>query len=140
MEEAANTIILLVLGMHAQMDVRKRQISLALTAVFAGLGIGFHFAVGTFCLAEFLLAMIPGGLLVVTGFITQGKVGYGDGLLLLSLGSWMNVEEILWLLVTALLFCSAFCGIRMAAGKLKKQDSVPFVPFLLVCFAGRLCL
>ena len=140
MDEVRNTIILLVLGIHALTDIKERQISLFLTSgsVLAGIIFGVYSDAMQF--HDFLFAVIPGMILLASGYWTGGKVGYGDGLVILSLGIWTGLEETFLLLVGGLLLCSVFCGIGLAAGKLKKEDPVPFLPCLLVCFIGRLCL
>ena len=121
-EEVKSAIILLYLGILAGMDVRKRQISLVLTGVLFLAGIGWQILVEQTSWLEWLLSLLP---------------GYGDGLLLLTVGIWLGFGQTFGVLTLGLILCSVLCGVLLMRKKIRKQDSIPLVPFLLLGFVGR---
>ena len=72
--------------------------------------------------------MLPGLFLLLLAYLTSEQVGYGDGLAVLILGCFLGAGK-----------CAAVCGTAFmlsglfTTGKicLKKEEPVPFLPFLL---------
>ena len=72
--------------------------------------------------------MLPGLFLILLAYLTSEQVGYGDGLAVLILGCFLGAGK-----------CAAVCGTAFmlsglfTTGKicLKKEEPVPFLPFLL---------
>ena len=131
-EEVKSAIILLYLGILAGMDVRKRQISLVLTGVLFLAGIGWQILVEQTSWLEWLLSLLPGAGFLTLSYISREQVGYGDGLLLLTVGIWLGFGQTL-----GLILCSVLCGVLLMRKKIRKQDSIPLGPFLLLGFVGR---
>ena len=129
-EEVKSAIILLYLGILAGMDVRKRQISLVLTGVLFLTGIGWQILVEQTSWLEWLLFL-------TLSYISREQVGYGDGLLLLTVGIWLGFGQTFGVLTLGLILCSVLCGVLLMRKKIRKQDSIPLVPFLLLGFVGR---
>lgn len=136
-EEVKNAIVLLYLGILAGMDVRKRQISLSLTGALFLTGIGWQILVEDTSWPEWLLSLLPGAGFLILSYVSREQVGYGDGLLLLTVGIWMGLGQTFGVLTLGLVLCSVLCGALLARKKIRKQDSIPLVPFLLLGFVGR---
>ena len=130
-EEVKSAIILLYLGILAGMDVRKRQISLVLTGVLFLAGIGWQILVEQTSWLEWLLSLLPGAGFLTLSYISREQVGYGDGLLLLTVGIWLGFGQTFGVLTLGLILCSVLCGVLLMRKKIRKQDSIPLVPFLL---------
>ena len=135
-EEVKSAIILLYLGILAGMDVRKRQISLVLTGVLFLAGIGWQILVEQTSWLEWLLSLLPGAGFLTLSYISREQVGYGDGLLLLTVGIWLGFGQTFGVLTLGLILCSVLCGVLLMRKKIRKQDSIPLVPFLLLGFAS----
>ncbi len=136
-EEIKNVIILIYLGILAGMDVKKRQISLVLTGVLFLSGIGWQILVEQTSWPEWLLSLLPGAGFLLLGYVSREQVGYGDGLLLLTVGIWLGFGQTFGIVTLGLVFCSVLCGVLLMKKKMQRQDSVPLVPFLLLGFVGR---
>lgn len=136
-EEMKNVIVLLYLGILAGMDVRKRQISLALTGVLFLVGVGWQILVEHTSWLEWLLSLLPGAGFLILSFVSREQVGYGDGLLLLTVGIWLGFGQTFGVVTLGLVLCSVLCGVLLMKKKMRRQDSVPLVPFLLLGFVGR---
>ena len=73
----------------------------------------------------------PAGVFLAMSLLTEGKIGKGDGLMLLVLGLLLGWRLCLSVLCTASLLAGVWAGIGMTAGKLRKTSRLPFAPFLL---------
>lgn len=78
-----------------------------------------------------------GACVILLSFITGGKIGLGDGILLcitgLGLGFWGNME----LFCLALTLAAGLSIILLALRKADRKMSIPFIPFM---FAGYLIM
>lgn len=102
-------------------DIREGQISMALVAELGVSGLIHTLIMGG------TAACLPGILLLGVGRVSRERVGYGDGWLLLALGMWLPLWELLRVLGLGFLFCTIYGA---AAGK----KEVPFVPFLTAAY------
>lgn len=93
------------------------------------------FALLPFCheitLASRLAGAATGAAIILLSFISGGKIGLGDGILLcitgLGLGFWGNME----LFCLALMLAAGLSIILMIFRKADRRMSIPFVPFML---------
>ena len=70
--------------------------------------------------------------LVLTGVLFLAGIGWQ---ILVEQTSWL--EWLLSLLPGAGFLCAVLCGVLLMRKKIRKQDSIPLVPFLLLGFVGR---
>ena len=81
---------------------------------------------------EMLWALLPGGISLLLAFATREQLGYGDGLVLLVLGSCLGPEKVLWIWMLALLGSFAVSIVLLVMRKATKSTRLPFVPFLFL--------
>ena len=84
-------------------------------------------------IADNILGLIPGAVLLVISFVSRGQIGIGDGGLVLMLGASLGIESVIRILTAALLLITIFSGVMLVMRKLKRKSTLPFIPFL---FAG----
>jgi len=137
---AGRAVVLLLLGVNAYLDIRQGEISLPFTGsvLLAGLlrqivlsltGSGGQLPVQTL-----FLNLTPGLAVLALAGLTGGKIGLGDGIVLLAAGCWVSALSILWpalaalALVPAAAFASAVCR--------RRRREWPFVPFLCAAWAA----
>ena len=84
---------------------------------------------------EIGIGLLPGLLLWGCSFLTEGKVGRGDGDMVLILGLFLGWRRCVVALCAACLLSALWAGIGLAAGRLKKDSKLPFAPFLLAAVA-----
>ncbi|MBR5596578.1 MAG: hypothetical protein IKW30_04130 [Lachnospiraceae bacterium] len=79
---------------------------------------------------QWLISLLPGLIFLVIAKITKEKIGYGDGYVLLILGScFLNIK--IWkLLEVSILLITSFTIIMLAFKKITTKDKIPFLPFL----------
>ncbi|MBO4478341.1 MAG: prepilin peptidase [Lachnospiraceae bacterium] len=89
-------------------------------------------------LGEFLtgLAGVSIGLLLLgAAFVSRQKVGYGDGLVFMVCGLYLGFWENFSLLFMSLVLCALGGLFLMLIGKIKKGQTLPFIPFVMAAFA-----
>ena len=127
---------LALLSINTCTDLKHREISLA--SIPAGIGIGMIciFLEGSFSPGQ-LAGLGSGAFMALVSILSHGAVGMGDALVLLTLGALLPYENAAATLLAALMLSGFFAVGLWILGKGKKQDSFPFVPFLL---AGHLLI
>lgn len=113
-------------------DLRKKSIPRWYFAL-GGAGAGLLFILdppGAAGLPALVYALMPGVFLLLCAAATGQKIGFGDGIFFLLLGLMVrDGTGMLLLLCLALLFSAAFCGVLLAAGRVKTGTKLPFLPF-----------
>ena len=131
--------VIAFLGVNSWIDIRKKQVSLLLIAIFAGCGILWTICSRSAAL-DFLICAGTGLLFVGISIITEGAVGMGDGWLIMALGTVMSTEEFFMMLLMALICSAVWAGIIMIFFHRKGSTEIPFVPFLLAGYLGGILI
>ncbi len=121
------------------MDLLYQKIGTALLAAGAAGAVciaGVKLAEGRTDFWEIAISLLPGLLLWGCSFLTEGKVGRGDGDMVLMTGLISGWRLCVGTLCAACLLSAIWAGIGLAAGKLKKDSRLPFAPFLLTAALG----
>lgn len=79
-----------------------------------------------------LAAILPGAVFLVLSFLTEKKIGCGDGILLIILGVLEGLKMVSLTCCVGLFMQSLFAVGLVLMKKADKQTCIPFVPFLLV--------
>lgn len=124
------------------LDVRFRRIPLWL------IGLGVPAAVvslviggtgGNVEIAEFLVFLMPGVILLLAA-VTK-KAGYGDGMVLILLGLIDREDNGMGIFLMSLICMSLFAVVMLVLRKAGRGTRLPYLPFLLIAwFLGRLVL
>ena len=120
-------------------DIRKRQLPLVILEVGGGAAVVAQLLYGK----DYFLFI--GGIMIGLFFCAISKVtgeglGYGDSLLILVLGMFLGLWEIIYLLVLSFLLAAGFAIVYMIMNRYRKRLAFPFVPFLMLGYMGVLCL
>ena len=129
MEMIWETGILIFLGVNSWTDIRKREISLIFTGIFAIAGIIWRLS-GKGVSVE-ILPVAGVGLLFA---------GMGDCLVLLALGTVMDMGDFFLMLLGAVFSSAVYAGILLVILKKNRNTEIPFVPFLLMGYLGGVIL
>lgn len=68
-----------ILGIHSIMDIRRKEINVILAGACLAAGVAWQFFGQKTETAEILLSCLPGSVLLGTAYLTEQKIGYGDG-------------------------------------------------------------
>lgn len=123
--------VLLLLLVNAAGDIRRREISLSFTMGFLTVGAACRLLclkAGSWLLPGLLLPLMPGFSLLLLSWFSSGKIGAGDGLVVLAAGFWTEAEPLLYACLGAfLLVVLAEALLRLFR---RSRKEWPFMPFL----------
>lgn len=119
-------------------DIKYRKISCLVIYVFLLTGgVNAYLTQTGF---EILISILPGAAMLILGFLTDEKIGYGDGLVVLALGLWLGFEELLYALLIGTVLSSAVsmcCLLKYRKSELIRVK-IPFIPFMFVGLVGAM--
>lgn len=129
-------IVIGILGIQSYYDIRYKKVPLFLTVI--GTILGLIYFLGNKDIHLFLLgAFIPGAVCLLYGKVTKEALGYGDGLLILMMGCYFNLKELLGICFLAFMIGGLVAlGLLVIFRRSGKQE-IPFVPFLFVAVILR---
>lgn len=134
---------LLYLGVE---DIRRRELASLQILTMGAFGLALSFLCGAWKGPGMLLSYLPGIVFLLIAYVGRECIGYGDGLVILCLGAYLSLGQILELCMAALTLAGLVAlGLMLVAHKGRKT-TLPFVPFLLAgyvilmvrefCFGG----
>lgn len=129
-------IMLGMLAVLAEIDVRKKELPLVMLIIFCGIGVLVQGV-----LKNFLWKDLCGGILVGVGIllaavVSRENIGIGDGLLLCVTGLYLGLWRNLVLLLGAFTCAAAVSVVLLFLKKCDRRSRFPFVPFILVSYVG----
>lgn len=112
------------------LDIRSRKLPIwmllfGLTAVFV-----YQIIVGEVPAALSLSGAVVGIVFLIVSRITGEAFGYGDSILILILGIYLGLWNLLCLLMAAFSMAAGFSVVMLAIRHFRRKTVVPFVPFL----------
>ena len=129
-------VLTVYLIIAAIMDVIKRRITVGVLLIGGVLGLtaGFMRVSGTTLPVALLLqGMLPGILLMLLSY-TTAMIGYGDSVIVCCMGLALGLRRCLFVLGIGLFLLSVFCIVLVTVRRVKKNSTMPFLPFLLFAF------
>ena len=127
------------LAMNSWLDIRRREISLFLTVVYAGCGIIYSILQGR----KIQDVLIPAGigiLFLAAGLISRGAIGAGDCWILLALGALLDTETYIRMLCIGFFLAAFWSGILLVIRGKSRKTEIPLVPFLLAGYIGGILI
>ena len=127
------------LAMNSWLDIRRREISLLLTVVYAGCGIIYSILQGR----KIQDVLIPAGigiLFLAAGLISRGAIGAGDCWILLALGALLDTETYIRILCIGFFLAAFWSGILLVIRRKSRKTEIPLVPFLLAGYIGGILI
>lgn len=127
------------LAMNSWLDIRRREISLLLTVVYAGCGIIYSILQGR----KIQDVLIPAGigiLFLAAGLISRGAIGAGDCWILLALGALLDTEIYIRMLCIGFFLAAFWSGILLVIRRKSRKTEIPLVPFLLAGYIGGILI
>ncbi len=120
-------------------DMRNKKIPLWVIIIFAGLGVLLAIFAPAHSFGDLVAGVGGGVVLIMVSIITAGQIGMGDGLLFVVLGIFCGSSNI-GLLIYATLLCAVVAGVLFMTRQVKRNDRLPFVPFVLCVYIGQLLI
>lgn len=127
------------LAMNSWLDIRRREISLLLTVVYAGCGIIYSILQGR-KIQDVLIPVGIGILFLAAGLISRGAIGAGDCWILLALGALLDTETYIRMLCIGFFLAAFWSGILLVIRRKSRKTEIPLVPFLLAGYIGGILI
>ncbi|WP_158589569.1 prepilin peptidase [Butyrivibrio sp. CB08] len=125
--------ILLILIISSIEDIRKKEILLweiGTCGIVSVVRVLLDCTSGMFDPGMLALSVLPGAVLLVLALVTRQGIGFGDGLIILSMGPALGAWGIMAAVVTALFASSLFSGTLLILRRAGKKTKIAFMPFL----------
>lgn len=131
--EMVRTVVLLgCLGLMSIEDIRKREISSMWIILLGVIGVPIMTALGEFRSALFLIRFVPGVVCVMLAWVTREQIGYGDALLLLVLGFYLDVNLLMNVCMVAMTLVGILSLVLLVVAKQSRKSELPLIPFILL--------
>ena len=132
MYKIGHICLIIILGVICVFDIKRKKIPVYMLIILAAAGIISNFTVGEFDIEKRIIAMLPGMILLIVSMITKQQIGYGDGMIILIMGLYIDIDDILSIVLSSFLLSSIAAIILMTVFKKKKNFEMAFSPFLLI--------
>lgn len=135
-------LLFVFLGICAVCDGVQREIPLVVVwlGMIAAIALHIQGLSGNWTWQAAALSVIPGVAFWLLSFITDGKVGYGDGWMLTMIGLFTGLWKCFLILMIGLISSSLVVLILLAARRVSRNYQLPFAPFLLLGMGVVVCL
>lgn len=122
--------VIIMFGICSVEDFRHKKIHIIWPLCFSILGMicCLHFRHQS--MIETLIAIFPGFAVLGLSFVTNGGIGKGDSLLLMTAGIFVGAAEIIQILVYAVFISSIYALFLYIVKRKNKKYEIAFVPFL----------
>lgn len=129
-----------MLGITGIIDFKTKKVNLLMIVPFFILGIICNLKYGVLSPTSIVGGMGIGVILIGIGIITGGKIGSGDGFVLIATGLFLGFYDNLFLVLTATFLVAVSGSILLLIKRVDKNYEIPFIPFLFISFLGDLIL
>ena len=130
-EEIRYGVLGAILVAQSVSDIRSKRLPFWITGMGMVVGIALWLLAGNVHLTD-LVALIPGLICLGISKISKEAIGYGDGLLLIMMGWYLALGQLLEVCMWAFTLAGIFGLFLLVTKKKKGKQEIPFVPFLLI--------
>lgn len=123
-------IVAVGLGILAFWDLRTREVLQGVVIVIFLVGICLVGIRNKGWSWEWAYSLIPGLICFILARITREAIGYGDAMVISMLSVYFSLHRIITICWYALLGAAAVSVLLVVCKKRKKEDEIPFIPFL----------
>ena len=99
----------------------------------------YEYMKGTGSLSQILFGMLPGVLLLAVAAVTK-KAGWADGIVLIIIGLLTGLWECIACFMVSLLAMSAVSLPLLVLRKVRKNSTLPYLPFLCAGYLLRIAV
>lgn len=128
-------ILWIVLGIFSYWDLKEKSLPLRwlLPGIFgSAIYTLLRAAAGNNGIRGVIPGIVPGLLLIALALAAKGKLGCGDGLVLILIGNLMGVKICLLIFLAAVLLSFVYSCLLLTVFRKRRGYSFPFVPFYLL--------
>ena len=138
--EGVGISMILYLGVLSIQDIKRKKISIPCLVVGMVLVIASILFVRDITMLQRFIGGAIGGIMFLVSLCTHEAIGKADCCLILYLGFMFGGLHTLVMLMVSLISCCIFCIIGLSLRFIKRRQSIPFIPFLLIGVIFMLCI
>lgn len=102
---------------------------------------GLFAIAGCFCGRETQWILLAAGgaagiLFMIISRATGESLGYGDSILIIIMGTFIGLWNLLVLLMSAFSMAAVFSAVMLLMNRFNRKSSFPFIPFLTAAYMG----
>ena len=116
-------------------DLKYKQIRISPVILTGILGLILRCTLN-FDIVDGILGAAVGIILIIIGKLTRQSIGYGDGVVFISIGVLIGLGKVAIVLFLSLFLAFIYSIILLALTKAKRKTAFPFVPFIFLAYAG----
>ena len=130
----------------AGIDIKKRKVPVRVLTVLTVTVILYRMIYREYGVWQYVWGLVPGMVFCGISYVTRQALGYGDSWMILILGIYLGITDVILLLLAAFSLAAAFSAVCLAHGyivrpqKVQKQKEFAFIPVLAVSYLGVLLL
>lgn len=121
------------LGIQGYLDFKYKEIPVWFS-LFGG-GVGMLFCVMEHRdIRQVILSCLPGVCVLIFSWISKEVMGYGDGLVLLMLGSFMSLPQLFSTILLAFGIAGIYALVLLVIFRKAGRYRIAFIPFLSIAY------
>lgn len=124
----------------AFMDIHGRKLHLGILLTGIPLAVISRVVLGNIPAALVISGAAAGALFMIISRVTEEAFGYGDSILIMIMGIFLGIWDLLLMLVTAFFLAAVFSTVMLAGRYYTRKSSFPFVPFLTAAYIGGMLI
>lgn len=132
-------VVVIFLLINSIVDLWKRKICIASIPFMILYGI-YYFNRQDTSLFDCMMNLLPGIFLILISIFSQGKIGLGDGIIVITLGLFWNKYQMLFVLMCGFLLAGFWGVLLILLKKATQKTELPFLPFLTIAYILSLLL
>lgn len=111
-------------------DIKYHNINKTMVHVY--ILIGAVYSLFSFNALVIVVSLIPGLFFLLLSYISEEKIGYGDGMIIIGIAFWTPFIQIIFIIETAFVLLFLVTGVIFVLCRNNKLKEIPFIPFLLI--------
>lgn len=124
--------MLIYLSVCLYTDIKNKNINLFLSLIFSIIGLSFYLFSMTlhYNLFDFIFSVFVGILIIFLSMVTNKSIGKGDGLIFITIGSYLPFQFNISVLLYAFIFSALFSLVLIVFKKCTRKHMIAFTPFV----------
>lgn len=132
--------LLVFLFISALIDAKTKEVSVRILVIFGLLGLFFYWIARPVSLREEVMGIAIGVIILCICRLTGGKIGEGDGWLLIVTGIYLGLYRNIELLAGGLLLSAFWAVVLIIWKRVGRDREMPFIPFLFLSYLGMVVI
>ncbi|MCM1105417.1 MAG: hypothetical protein NC355_00600 [Blautia sp.] len=119
------------LGYLSVEDIRRKELATLPILVVGVAGLALSLLGGEWRELSVLIRFVPGLLCLLLACVSRESIGYGDGLVILCMGGYLSIAQLLQMCMTALTLAGLAALFLLLVRHRGRKTTLPLIPFLL---------